>query len=64
MQKVILAALLFPMIALPAVADSFDKPCRQVPENACLSLGAIEKIVSDHGYTITKTRMKGTCAGV
>lgn len=64
MQKIILAALLTPMIALPAAADSFGKPCTSAPADAWLSLEAIEKIVTEHGYTITKSRIKGTCAEV
>lgn len=64
MKRIIVAALLTPMIALPATADSFGKPCTSVPANAWLSLEAIEKIVTEHGYTITKARMKGTCAEV
>ncbi|MCU0954986.1 MAG: PepSY domain-containing protein [Hyphomicrobium sp.] len=64
MQKIILAALLTPLIALPVAADSFGKPCTTVPSNAWLSMEAIEKIVTDHGFTITKSRLKGTCAEV
>lgn len=64
MQKIILAALLTPLITLPAAADSFGKPCTTEPANAWLSMEAIEKIVTDHGFTITKSRMKGACAEV
>lgn len=64
MQKIILAVLFAPMFAFPASADSFNKPCTSAPAEKWLSLAEIEKIVTDHGYAISKSRMKGTCAEV
>lgn len=64
MTKFIFAATLAALVSTPAAADSFGKPCTAEPKDKWLTLDAIEKIVVSHGYTVTKARMKGTCAEI
>jgi hypothetical protein len=64
MKRIILAATLVAGLAANAHADTFDKPCTSEPKEKWMSIQAIEKIVTDHGYTVTKARMKGTCTEI
>jgi hypothetical protein len=64
MKSIILAAALVAGLAANAHADTFDKPCTSEPKEKWMSIQAIEKIVTDHGYTVTKARMKGTCTEI
>lgn len=51
-------------ISTTAEAGSFGKPCTAVPQAQWLSLPEIEKIVTDHGYTVAKSKVKGTCVEI
>lgn len=64
MKPVIIAVALFAGVATTAQAGSFGKPCTAEPQAKWMSLEAIEKIVSDHGYTIAKSKIKGSCVEV
>lgn len=64
MTKAIIAAALLLATASSAFAESYGKPCTAEPKEKWLSLEAIQKIVTDHGYTVAKGKMKGTCAEI
>jgi len=64
MKTFLIAAALVAGLAANAHAESFDKPCTAEPKEKWLSLESIEKVVTDHGYEVTKSRMKGTCAEI
>lgn len=64
MTRLILAAAIVAGFTVQAHADSFGQPCTSAPQETWLTLTAIEKVVTDHGYTVTKARMKGTCAEI
>lgn len=51
-------------LSAAAQAGSFGKPCTTVPQAQWLSLQEIEKIVTDHGYTIAKSKVKDTCVEI
>lgn len=60
----LLASLSVIAASVTAHAASFGEPCTAQPKEKWLSLEAIEKIVTDHGYEIAKTKIKGTCIEV
>jgi hypothetical protein len=47
-----------------AQAESFGKPCTAQPREKWLALEQIEKIVTDHGYKVAKSKIKGSCVEV
>lgn len=59
--KTILVAALLAGLSATAQAGSFGKPCTTEPEDKWMTLGAIEKIVNDHGYTVAKSKLKNGC---
>jgi hypothetical protein len=64
MKKVLIATALVIGFSATAEAESYGKPCTATPKEKWLSIEALEKIVSDHGYTVAKSKFKGTCVEV
>ncbi len=62
--SIAMAAVSAVTLSATAEAGSFNKPCTSVPQAQWLSLQEIEKIVTDHGYTIAKSKVKGTCVEI
>jgi hypothetical protein len=58
------AGLLATSLPVAAQAESYGKPCTTEPKEKWLSIEAIEKVVTDHGYEIAKTKVKGSCVEV
>lgn len=64
-NSLIAAALLAAAITLSGTAQAeSDKPCTTEPKEKWLSLEAIQKIVTDHGYKIEKSEIKNSCVEV
>lgn len=64
MTKGIALAALALLAAVPAHAEGFGKPCTGEPQAKWLKAADLEKIVTEHGYTVAKLKMKGSCAEV
>ena len=64
MKKFIIALALVAMLSPAVQAESYGKPCTSVGKDKWLTLEAIEKIVTEHGYTVAKSKIKETCAEV
>lgn len=64
MKTMIITAALLAGFSGSALAESYGKPCTTEPNAKWMTLGAIEKIVKDHGYEVAKSKMKGTCAEI
>ncbi len=64
MNRILIATTALLAFAATASAASFGKPCTSEPEAKWMTLDAIRKIIEDHGYTVAKAKMKGTCAEV
>ncbi len=47
-----------------AQAGSFGKECTTEPQQKWMGLTAIEKIVTDHGYEVLKSKVKGSCVEI
>jgi hypothetical protein len=60
----IIATVTLAAISGDAMAESYGKPCTNVPKDKWMTLEAIEKIVKDHGYEVAKAKMKDTCAEI
>lgn len=63
-HAIVTAALFLSLASSSAGAAGLGKPCTTEPESKWMSKEAIEKIVTDHGYTIAKSKMKNACAEV
>jgi hypothetical protein len=64
MKRILIATAAVLAYATTAAAGSFGKPCTTEPKEKWMSLDAIQKIISEHGYKVAKAKMKGTCAEV
>lgn len=64
MKKLIIIAAAVAGLAADAAATGFDKPCTTEPKEKWMPLKAIVKIVTDHGYTVAKSKLKGACAEI
>ena len=64
MNKVLLISALIFVGSATAQAGSFGKPCTAAPKDKWLSTDAIEKIVSEHGFKVAKSKLKDTCVEV
>lgn len=64
MKQVTLAAMMMTIAAASAGAAGFGKPCTSEPKEKWLSMEATEKVVTQHGYTIAKSKLKGTCVEI
>lgn len=62
-RNLILAALLA-VSATAVQAEGLGKPCTTEPESKWLKIDAIEKIVTEHGYKVAKSKMKNSCVEV
>jgi hypothetical protein len=60
----IVAAGFMAGMSAAAQAGSFGKACTTEPKEKWLSLEAIQKIVTDHGYEIAKSKIKDGCVEV
>ncbi len=60
----LLAGLSAASLSGTAQAGSFGKACTAEPREKWMSLEAIEKIVTDHGYKIAKSKIKESCIEV
>jgi hypothetical protein len=66
MKAQIIAATLLAGLTVSgtALAGSFGKECTTEPQSKWMDLKSIEKIVTDHGYVIAKSKIKGSCVEV
>jgi len=64
MKATVIAPLLLAALSVTAQAGSFGKPCTTEPKAKWMSLEAIEKIVTDHGYAIAKSKVKDSCVEI
>lgn len=64
MKRMIIATAVLAAISGSAMAESFGKPCTSEPKSKWMTLEAIETIVKDHGYEVSKAKMKDTCAEI
>jgi hypothetical protein len=60
----LLAGLSAAALSGTAQAGSFGKACTTEPQEKWMSLEAIQKIVTDHGYEIAKSKIKDSCVEV
>lgn len=64
MKKAILATIVLAGLAGNASAEGYGKDCTTVAKDKWLTVDAIEKIVKEHGYTVGKSKVKGSCVEV
>lgn len=64
MKRILIATALLATLAGAANAESYGKPCTAEPKEKWMTLEAIDKIVTEHGYTVAKSKFKGTCVEV
>jgi hypothetical protein len=64
MKKYLIAAAALATLSGNVYAESFGQPCTAAPQAKWMTLDAIKQNVVDHGYTVAKAKMKGTCAEV
>jgi len=64
MKATVIAPLLLAALSATAQAGSFGQPCTTEPQAKWMSLEAIEKIVTDHGYEIAKSKIKDSCVEI
>lgn len=64
MKRILIATALLATLAGAANAESYGKPCTAEPKEKWMTLEAIDKIVTEHGYTVAKSKIKGTCVEV
>ena len=64
MKNLFIASAIILGTSVSAQAGSYGKPCTTLPQDKWLSIEAIEKIVSDRGYKVAKSKIKGACAEV
>lgn len=60
----LLAGLSAAGLAAAAQAGSYGAPCTTEPKDKWLSLAVIEKIVTDHGYQIAKSKIEESCVEI
>ena len=64
MKTILVAAALFVGLATAVNAGGLGKPCTAEPKEKWMALDAIEKIVTDHGYVVAKSKIKNACAEI
>ncbi|MFA5952642.1 MAG: PepSY domain-containing protein [Hyphomicrobium sp.] len=64
MTKTLIATAMLLSLTATAYAESFGQPCTTEPKAKWMPLEAITKIVEDHGYKVSKAKMKNSCAEV
>jgi len=61
MKNLLIASLAIVATSGTAYAGSYGKPCTAQPQEKWLTLQQVEKIASDHGYKVAKSKIKGSC---
>lgn len=64
MSRFIIASAFIAVLSTGALAESAGKPCTTEPKEKWMTVEAIEKIVTDHGYSVAKSKVKGTCVEI
>ncbi len=64
MKRTLILAAAAALLASNASATGIGKPCTTEPKEKWMTMDAIHKIVTDHGYKVLKSKMKKSCAEV